>query len=298
MGEGLLKITKNNSMKKLIFVFVALTILFSCSEEPKQSIQVESLFSDWVELTENNGKQVIYSTCDGGNTTITIRKLEDSFMILLHGTQEDNMLIIREAYKKTSDTIYFTTVYKGTDQECTQKLVLTDSTKQIASWHFKYLDMEFTKICVNSKNQNAFEFIKQPCRECFEDEICAEWEKRDSLTKTETPFQTIKRIFDDYVEYEEGTDDEKNKEDMKIAFSRISLVNDYKEFEILLNAWMYYDPTDFSIQKELINILNKNKPKSIEAIKKRLINKRENENEKNAPYIDLITLLKEIENAK
>jgi hypothetical protein len=282
-------------MKQKILIIIVFTILISsCFNEQKLNIKLDNLLADWTSLTKRDGKFIIYNSCDGGNSIVSIVKKMDSFFIVIHGGQEDDFLLIKEAYKKESDTIYFRTIYQGSNIENIQKLILFDTTKSLAKWKLNYLDVNYELICVNSKRQNQFDIINQPCRECFDDDVCDDYEKNDSLKKIETPVETIKRIFDEYVEFSEGTDSEENKADAKKAFTKITKLKDYKDFETLLNFWMYYDPTDFSIREELIAILKNNKPQSIEAIKTRLKNKRSKENIEYAPYIDLEHLLEEI----
>lgn len=108
--------------------------------------------------------------------------------------------------------------------------------------------------------------------------------------------QKIKSVFDDYIKYQETTDSQEDKDLMTNSLKSLQEVTDLDELEILINVWMYYDPTDFPSIPEIDRILKVSRPQSIEAVKKRMANKKEWESEVNAPYSDLKSLLKRLEN--
>lgn len=107
--------------------------------------------------------------------------------------------------------------------------------------------------------------------------------------------QNIKFVFEDYIKYQESTDSEADKVVMTNSLKSLDKITDIKELELLVNVWMYYDPTDFSSIPEIERILKDSRPESIEAVKKRIANKNELENEESAPYSDLKNLLKQLE---
>ncbi len=108
--------------------------------------------------------------------------------------------------------------------------------------------------------------------------------------------QNIKFVFEDYVKHQESTDSKADKDVMTSSLKSLDKITDLKELEVLVNVWMYYDPTDFPSIPEIDRILKISRPESIEAVKKRIANKKEWENEESAPYSDLKNLLKQLEN--
>jgi hypothetical protein len=114
------------------------------------------------------------------------------------------------------------------------------------------------------------------------------------VKKNDIPIVTIKKIFDDYIENQESTDTQINKDLMTNSIISLDKVTDPHELEILINVWMYYDPTDFSSRDLVFKVLQKNRQGSIKAIKTRIINKKEWETEDIAPFSELNDLLKEL----
>jgi len=76
----------------------------------------------------------------------------------------------------------------------------------------------------------------------------------------------------------------------------LEMLTNKEDLELLINVWMYYDPTDFPSIPKIYQILKDSRPQSIEAVKERIINKKEWESEDTAPYSDLKNLLKHLEN--
>jgi hypothetical protein len=103
-------------------------------------------------------------------------------------------------------------------------------------------------------------------------------------------------VFDDYVKYQESTDSKADKDLMTSSLKSLNKITNLNELEVLVNVWMYYDPTDFLSRPEINRILKISRPESIEAVKKRMANKKEWESEESAPYSDLKNLLKQLEN--
>jgi len=113
----------------------------------------------------------------------------------------------------------------------------------------------------------------------------------NNITKA---IKAIKRVFDDYVAYNESTDSKDNKDLMTNSLQSLNKVTDQKHLEILINVWMYYDPTDFPSRDLVVKILKNSKPESIIAIKARIKNKKSWEKDDTAPYTELNDLLKQI----
>jgi hypothetical protein len=117
---------------------------------------------------------------------------------------------------------------------------------------------------------------------------------KNTMSPNKEAISTIQVIFDDYVKHQESTDSKGNKELMTKSLKSIEKVTNPNEFELLINVWMYYDPTDYMDQPLLYTILENNKPQSVEAVKLRIINKKEWESETSAPYSELKDLLQQL----
>ena len=110
----------------------------------------------------------------------------------------------------------------------------------------------------------------------------------------ENPIETIDSIFNDYIQYHESTDSEEDKQNLTLALNQLDTKLTVNELVIILNVWMYYDPTDFPTRKLTEKVLSKNRQKSMKAIRTRMDNKKEWESEKSAPYSELNYLLEKV----
>lgn len=109
------------------------------------------------------------------------------------------------------------------------------------------------------------------------------------------PIFSIKTVFDNYIQYNESTDSKGNKDLMTSSLENLKIITEPAEYDLLLNVWMYYSPTDFPSLHLIPELLKKNKPESVEAVKKRIQNKKEWENNNTAPYSELYKLLQQLE---
>jgi hypothetical protein len=108
--------------------------------------------------------------------------------------------------------------------------------------------------------------------------------------------ETIRIIFNEFISNQESTDTDFNKELMTNSLKSITVVKDKNDLDLLINVWMYYDPTDYPDIPEIYRILKDSRPHSIEAVKNRIDNKKEWETDNTAPYSELQYLLKRLEN--
>jgi len=104
------------------------------------------------------------------------------------------------------------------------------------------------------------------------------------------PIQTVTQIFNHYVDLSDGTDSETNKEDVKNALISLQEPGNKAVLSLLIDVWMYYDPTDFPTRSLIEPIFIQNKQDALNAIETRLRNKRKTEKTNVAPYSDLIEL--------
>ena len=110
----------------------------------------------------------------------------------------------------------------------------------------------------------------------------------------ENPIFVIDSIFNDYVQYQESTDSEENKRTITTALKQLDSNLTVNDLIVVINVWMYYDPTDFSARMLTENVLIRNLDNGIQAIEQRKINKRDWETEDSAPYSELDYLLKKL----
>jgi hypothetical protein len=109
--------------------------------------------------------------------------------------------------------------------------------------------------------------------------------------KNRGSIDTVRQVFEDYIQYSESTDSKSDQAAMTRNLERLQTVKNPSGLETLINVWMYYDPTDFPSIPLIKKILKDSRPESIEAVKLRMKNKRPNESADRAPYSDLSTLL-------
>ena len=117
-----------------------------------------------------------------------------------------------------------------------------------------------------------------------------------TATKTETPIKTVDRVFKSYIKHSEGTDSPTNKDDMKNALHSLQTTIDVKDLPLLINVWMYYDPTDFQTRELIKPIFTKYKKATLAAINKRLNKKKIWESKETALYSDLVSLMTNFQN--
>lgn len=112
----------------------------------------------------------------------------------------------------------------------------------------------------------------------------------------EQAIRNIKAVFEGYVKYPESTDSSADEHLMIKSVEALDKVTDQNELDLLINVWMYYDPTDFPGRNLVYRILENNRPESVTAVKTRISKKKEWETDDTAPYSELKDLLKRLEN--
>jgi hypothetical protein len=273
-----------------------LTFLIACKQtkkEPrKEPFNLATFPSDWVQLTKTDSGFIVYKSCDMGNALLTITNNQNKPGILLHGTQEDYDFDILETYQ-LNDTVIIKARWKDSKELQDWKFVWTDKAKQLGRWISTYnKDFTSNEVFVTAAKQNNFRKIDQPCKECWGDD-CDYIEKLKNVDAH--PVDTIKRIFYEYIKNTEATDSPTDEEFMTRGLTMLQTVSDTAALELLINVWMYYDPTDFQTRELVNRILQQNKVESIKAIKKRKEHKRPGESEETAPYSELNYLINELE---
>lgn len=157
-------------IKKITFVVV--TALVSCSDKHPQTkpLNLEMIPKNWIGLTEQEGKKIIYQPCDSQNSEVKLIKNDSSYTILLIGGQDDFLFDIVK-YELIGDSIKFKTTWEKSDIQQNFSFVWVQKEKGIGRWKTTFpngfvLDTEF----VEDAHRKSFETIVQPCVECWGDE--------------------------------------------------------------------------------------------------------------------------------
>ena len=108
-------------------------------------------------------------------------------------------------------------------------------------------------------------------------------------TSSEKPIKTVKRVFKDYIKYSESTDSQENKDSISKALKRLQVSSKEKDLFLLIEVWMYYDPTDFPTRELIEPIFFKNKEAANRAVHGRIRMRAKGE-DKTAPFSDLLDL--------
>ena len=116
------------------------------------------------------------------------------------------------------------------------------------------------------------------------------WGLGQKASSSETPIKTVNRVFKEYIKYSESTDSQENKDTVSKALKRLQASSKEKDLSLLIEVWMYYDPTDFPTRELIEPIFYKNKEAAINAIRKRIKMRAKWEDKDNAPFSDLINL--------
>ena len=109
-----------------------------------------------------------------------------------------------------------------------------------------------------------------------------------SSVKVDAPFQTIHRIFTDYLNQKKSNDSQQNKDSMQNSLKTLQRTHETDELYLLINVWMYYIPPNFPT-RELINpIFFADRRETIKQIKVRRKNKWIGEKSQSGPFFELI----------
>lgn len=264
-----------------------LSIIAFCNQSTAVDFDLNTIPKEWVRLTDKNGKFIVYNSCDSGNLHLTISKKGEKFGLLLHGQQEDYDYEILESIE-VLDTVFIFAKWVDSDKKQDFKFFWINKEKGLGRWVTQYSGGTLSdNTFIVAERQNDFEKVDQPCRECWGDEC-------DTI-KIEQPILSIKRVFDEYIKFQESTDSQEDKELMAKSLKSIVKLSDSGELDILVNVWMYYDPTDFPCRTLVYDILENSRPESIEAVKNRIRLKKNWETDDTAPYSELKDLLKQLD---
>lgn len=265
-------------------------VLKAVTETGTKHFDLSVIPKNWIQLTEINKKLAIYNSCDAGNLLITISSNSKNQSLLLHGQQENYDFSILNSYG-LKDTVFIEAKWKDSNERQNFKFIWTDKENELANWITTFPSGSTSdNIFVTSGKKNNFTTINQPCKECW-GEDCEEIETETQFT--DDPIASIRKIFDDYTKFQESTDSQDNQLLMRTSLNSLTHLTKPKDLEIIINVWLYYDPTDFPSRDLVYKVLKKSRPESIAAVQNRIENKIEWERDGSAPYSEL-GYLKEI----
>ncbi len=160
------------------------------------------------------------------------------------------------------------------------------STEFILNSNLRWYGKFWSNLIINDFESNLLKSLKKVIEKSITDNFINETNNKS--------IQNIQKIFENYINNEESTDSPDNKDLMTRSLKSLTKVSNSDDLELLINVWMYYDPTDFPSRELVVDILTKNKPESNEAVIKRMKNKKKWETDEIAPYSDLQGLLIEL----
>ncbi len=149
-------------------------------------------------------------------------------------------------------------------------------------WYGKF----WSNLIINDFESNLLKSLKKVIEKSLTDNF--------NYETNNNSIQNIQKIFENYIKYDESTDSPDNKDLMTISLKSLTKVSNPDNLELLINVWMYYDPTDFPSRELVLEVLMKNKSESLDAVIKRMKNKKKWETDEIAPYSDLQGLLIEL----
>lgn len=178
-------------MKKMVLIIILLGVFFSCKkevkvedkivvqeaaivnpskEEVKQdfTILLKELPKSYIQLTEKDGKQIIFNPCDAANGAITIQAKSNIYeLVLMEGHEATLMKII--SVEKKIDTYYFDVeVYDKLHQKGVSLKPLGNNFKT-ALWTINVFGNETNDTYVVADFKDEYPIIDQPCSECWDD---------------------------------------------------------------------------------------------------------------------------------
>jgi len=146
---------------KLIFSALALWIIFPACQPERRTFDLTTLPPDWIYLTKTDSGNVIFNSCDGGNSLVTITRVQDSLGLFFHGEQEDLAFKVLSSSIGNGDTVVIQTSGPGASPPQIFTFLWTDIEKGLGLWN--------QRTYVASNHKADYKDIYQPCSECWED---------------------------------------------------------------------------------------------------------------------------------
>jgi hypothetical protein len=125
--------------------------------------------SSWTMLTQREGKLVVFNPCDANNPVIEIR--QDTLYI--NFGQEEGFYNITSILKNDHDKVILVAKPDFGDNPDKFKVEFLDKERKQARW-FIWSNDSTAETFTDTRFVNEYANIKQPCRECWGEDVCAE----------------------------------------------------------------------------------------------------------------------------
>lgn len=270
----------------------AMLVLFNACTSPASEdklFDVAELTGEWVALTESDSGMIVFNPCDAANMSMTIFKTDSTYLMEIEEGHEGMRAIISSATVNKGDTVTLKVNVLDWEAQYTYQFKWTDKSKGLANWISIFGEnSKYISTIVSGEFADNYPVVEQPCEECWEEDDCAHW-------ATDAAIKDIKRIFTEYTQSGESVDSKEDKKLMVSSLNKIKIAPDSTEYRLILDVWMYYDPTDFDDEANISRILMIDRAKSVAAILTRMAHKEDWESPEHAPLSDLDDLSKRLE---
>lgn len=240
----------------------------------------------WVQLTERDGQLVILKPCNDTNREVMLKDSAGKAYMYLDGYVDGTFAELVDV-KQNGDTIIFKAQlpYDG-NPVVTRKLFWQNKDMGLATYVDEFSNA-YTMVTV--EHLSSYKTVEQPPVECDEDY------EEDYEAEATDPIADIEYVFNDYVKREESTDLEDDKQLMLQSLEHLTEVTDSADLQLLINVWLYYDPTDFSVRQPIYQILETTPAESAAAIEWRMANPKTWEDATREPFAELPGLLRRLQ---
>lgn len=168
--------------KNLIAIILSLALLNFCKSPKAQeadkreelsSFNIEDIPSDWIRLTKTDSSSIIYNTCDGGNTLISIKKNIKGHNLLMHGSQEDYEFEIKNTLLDKNGNLLITATWVDSEEKQNIKFTWIDINSGLGKWETTFQpNYHHINEFVSKEFKDNFSEVEQPCIECWGEKEC------------------------------------------------------------------------------------------------------------------------------
>jgi len=154
--------------------------------QKEETVSLSKVPKKWIKLSKYNNKNVIFNPCDGDNKKFEIKEVQSKWQLIESLGQETAFYEILETKMVKSDL-----VIKAIDKYSNDIHTFTLSTykpeSKVINWKWSYREFDFDYKYVNENGISDFKTINQPCKECWDDEICDEKEESNKIINNTYP---------------------------------------------------------------------------------------------------------------
>lgn len=138
--------------------------------------------NEWLALTKKDSSYIIFNPCDNKNGEYSIVKKDNKIYLREYYGQEDDTLEILNFIHNPDNTYDLTVFNRFYEDGLNIKYHITyiDSLKTIAKWaaYFPPIKDSIRITFINKRFAKNFNIVNQPCIECWEEDMCDEFEKK------------------------------------------------------------------------------------------------------------------------